>query len=136
MIRGIRGAITVTEDSNEEVLRETARLVTEMASANDINPETIASVIISTTTDISSAFPARAVRSLEGWTFVPVMCTHEMNVPGALEKCIRLLMHVNTDKPQKDIQHIYLNNAVQLRPDFCYVNERMEELYDEIQKTN
>ncbi|WP_391208974.1 chorismate mutase [Psychrobacillus sp. L4] len=117
MIRGVRGAVTVREDSNEEVLRETARLVTEMARANDINPETIASVIISTTTDISSAFPARAVRNLDGWTFVPVMCTHEMNVPGALEKCIRLLMHVNTEKTQKDIQHIYLNNAVQLRTD-------------------
>jgi chorismate mutase len=117
LIRGVRGAVTVTEDSNEEVLRETARLVTEMVKANDINPESIASVLITTTTDISSAFPARAIRSLDGWSFVPVMCTHEMNVPGALEKCIRLLMHVNTEKQQKDIQHIYLNNAVQLRPD-------------------
>lgn len=117
MIRGVRGAITVTEDSNEEVLQETARLATEMARANNIDPETIASVIISTTTDISSAFPARAVRSIEGWTYVPVMCTHEMNVPGALEKCIRLLMHINTEKTQKEIQHIYLNEAVRLRPD-------------------
>ncbi|MEI4768388.1 chorismate mutase [Psychrobacillus sp. FJAT-51614] len=117
MIRGVRGAITVTEDSNEEVLLETARLAKEMARANNIDPDTIASVIISTTTDISSAFPARAVRSIEGWTYVPVMCTHEMNVPGALEKCIRLLMHINTDKTQKEIQHIYLNEAVQLRPD-------------------
>ena len=117
MIRGVRGATTVTADSNEEVLQETARLAIEMANANGVDPESIASVIISTTTDISSAFPARAVRSLEGWTYVPVMCTHEMNVPGSLEKCIRLLMHINTDKTQQDIQHIYLNNAVQLRPD-------------------
>lgn len=117
MIRGVRGATTVTEDSNEQVLQETTRLVKEMAKANNIDPEFIASVIISTTTDISSAFPARAVRSIDGWTYVPVMCTHEMNVPGSLSKCIRLLMHVNTDKAQKDIQHIYLNNAVQLRPD-------------------
>lgn len=117
MIRGVRGATTVTEDSNEQVLQETTRLVMEMAKANNIDPESIASVIISTTTDISSAFPARAVRSIDGWTYVPVMCTHEMNVPGSLSKCIRLLMHVNTDQAQKDIQHIYLNNAVQLRPD-------------------
>lgn len=117
MIRGVRGATTVTEDSNEQVLQETARLVKEMIKANDIEPDRIASVIISTTTDISSAFPARAVRSMEGWTYVPVMCTHEMNVPGALEKCIRLLMHVNTEKGQQDIQHIYLNDATQLRPD-------------------
>ncbi|MEK4485379.1 chorismate mutase [Psychrobacillus sp. FSL H8-0484] len=117
MIRGVRGAITVTEDSNDQVLQETVRLVQEMIKANDLDPETVASVIISTTTDITSAFPARAVRGLEGWSYVPVMCTHEMNVPGALEKCIRLLMHVNTEKAQHDIQHIYLNNAVQLRPD-------------------
>ncbi|WP_313890986.1 chorismate mutase [Psychrobacillus sp.] len=117
MIRGIRGATTVTEDSNEQVLKETERLALEMVKANGIDPEYVASVIISTTTDISSAFPARAVRSIEGWSYVPVMCTHEMNVPGSLEKCIRLLMHVNTDKNQQDIQHIYLNNAVQLRPD-------------------
>lgn len=117
MIRGVRGATTVTADSNELVLQETRRLVEEMAKSNDILPEDIASVIISTTTDITSAFPARAVRGLEGWMYVPVMCTHEMNVPGALDKCIRLLMHVNTDKTQQEVQHIYLNNAVQLRPD-------------------
>lgn len=117
MIRGVRGATTVRADLNEEVLQETARLVQEMANTNKISPEDIASVIISTTPDITSAFPARAVRSLEGWTYVPVMCTHEMNVPNGLEKCIRLLMHVNTDKGQQEIQHIYLNNAVQLRPD-------------------
>jgi len=117
MIRGIRGATTVPEDQNELVLAETARLALEMAKKNDISPSSIASVIISTTKDISSAFPAKAVRSLEGWTYVPVMCTHEMDVPGSLEKCIRLLMHVNTDKEQQDIVHIYLNDAVQLRPD-------------------
>ncbi|GGA25672.1 chorismate mutase [Psychrobacillus lasiicapitis] len=117
MIRGVRGATTVTADSNEEVLLETSRLVQEMAKANDVQPEDIASVIISTTTDITSAFPARAVRSLEGWTYVPVMCTHEMDVPNSLEKCVRLLMHINTEKNQQDIEHIYLNNAVTLRPD-------------------
>ena len=117
MIRGIRGATTVTEDSNDLVIKETTRLVEKMAKSNGILPDEIASVIISTTTDITSAFPARAVRGLEGWTYVPVMCTHEMDVPNALEKCIRLLMHVNTEKRQEEIQHIYLNNAVQLRPD-------------------
>lgn len=117
MIRGIRGATTVNADSNEEVLQETSRLALEMTKANDIEPESIASVIISTTSDITSAFPARAVREISGWAYVPVMCTHEMNVPGALEKCIRLMIHVNTVKSQKEIQHIYLNKAVQLRPD-------------------
>ena len=117
MIRGVRGATTVIADSNELVLQETRRLAEAMAKSNDILPEDIASVIISTTTDIISAFPARAVRGIEGWTYVPVMCTHEMSVPGALEKCIRLLMHVNTEKTQQEVEHIYLNDAVVLRPD-------------------
>ena len=117
MIRGVRGATTVLADSNDLVLQETRRLVETMANSNDILPEDIASVIISTTPDITSAFPARAVRGIDGWAYVPVMCTHEMNVPGALEKCIRLLMHINTDKNQQQIEHIYLNNAVALRPD-------------------
>lgn len=117
MIRGIRGAITVSADQPEEILLETKKLVTEMAKENRIDPDAVASVIISTTTDISSAFPAKAVRTLENWTYVPVMCTHEMDVPGSLPLCIRVMMHVNTEVAQKEIQHIYLNDAVKLRPD-------------------
>lgn len=117
MIRGIRGAITVSADKPEEILMETKKLVTEMAKENRIDPDAVASVIISTTTDISSAFPAKAVRTLENWTYVPVMCTHEMDVPGSLPLCIRVMMHVNTKVAQNEIQHIYLNDAVKLRPD-------------------
>ena len=117
MIRGIRGATTIESDKPELVWEETAKLVQEMAKANSFSPEDIASVTISTTTDIKSAFPAKAVRLLEGWQFVPIMCMHEMDVPGALPLCIRVLLHVNTTTTQQDIQHIYLNDAVQLRPD-------------------
>ncbi len=117
MIRGVRGATTVELDQSELVLTETANLVKEIVKINHINPEDIISVLISTTPDITSAFPAKAVRSLEGWQYVPTMCMHEMNVPGALPLCIRVLMHVNTDVHQKDVQHVYLNNAVSLRPD-------------------
>ena len=117
LIRGIRGATTITEDSSVHILQETERLVLAMASENDIDPEDVASVVVSTTTDISSAFPAKAVRSITGWTYVPVMCTHEMGVPGAITLCIRVLMHVNTDKSQRDIHHVYLNEAMKLRPD-------------------
>lgn len=117
MIRGIRGAITVSADKPEEILLETKKLVTEMAKENRIDPDDVASVIISTTTDISSAFPAKAVRTLENWTYVPVMCTHEMDVPGSLPLCIRVMMHVNTEVVQQEIRHIYLNDAVKLRPD-------------------
>ena len=117
MIRGIRGAITITEDSAEQVWSETEKLVKEVAKQNNVKPEDIASVTISTTPDIHSAFPAKAVRTLEGWQYVPIMCMHEMDVPGALPLCIRVLMHVNTDIPQHEIHHVYLNEAVKLRPD-------------------
>ena len=117
MMRGIRGAITVSADNPEEILNETRKLVLEMAEQNQIDPEFVASVVISTTTDISSAFPARAVRTIENWTYVPVMCTHEMDVPGSMPLCIRVMMHVNTKVGQKDIHHVYMNDAVKLRPD-------------------
>ena len=123
MIRGVRGAITVSADQPEEILKETRTLILEMVKENQIVPDDVASVIISTTTDISSAFPAKAVRTIEDWTYVPVMCTHEMNVPGSMPLCIRVMMHVNTSIPQKEIQHIYLNEAVKLRPDLIKSRE-------------
>ncbi|WP_416144753.1 chorismate mutase [Planococcus koreensis] len=123
MIRGVRGAITVSADQPEEILKETRKLILEMVKENKIVPDDVASVIISTTTDISSAFPAKAVRTIEDWTYVPVMCTHEMDVPGSMPLCIRVMMHVNTSIPQQEIQHIYLNEAVKLRPDLIKSKE-------------
>ncbi|WP_042477987.1 chorismate mutase [Bacillus ndiopicus] len=117
MIRGVRGATTIEVDQQELVWEATAQLVQEMVKANNIDIEHIASVTVSTTTDITSAFPAKAVRTLEGWQYVPIMCMHEMDVAGALPLCIRVLMLVNTTVAQKDVQHIYLNDAVSLRPD-------------------
>lgn len=117
MMRGIRGAITVSADLPDEILKETTALVKEMVEQNGIEPDNVASVIISTTHDISSAFPAKAVRSMEGWTYVPVMCTHEMAVPGSLPLCVRVMMHVNTSQAQEEVQHIYMNEAMKLRPD-------------------
>lgn len=117
MIRGIRGATTVTADQPDLIYSETENLVKEIAKLNQIQPEEIISVIISTTPDISSGFPAKAVRSIEGWQYVPTMCTHEMSVPNALPLCIRVLLHVNTQLSQKEVRHVYLNNAVVLRPD-------------------
>ena len=117
MIRGIRGATTVTEDKAELILNETEILVKEIARVNHLQPEDIISVLISTTTDICSGFPAKAVRSIEGWQYVPTMCTHEMNVPNGLPLCIRVLLHVNTELSQKNVNHVYLNEAICLRPD-------------------
>lgn len=117
MVRGIRGATTVVRDEEQLVMSATEELVVEMAEKNGIPPEEIISVLISTTIDVKSSFPAKAIRSIDGWKFVPVMCTHEMEVSGGLPLCIRILMHVNMDVPQKDIEHIYQNEAKLLRPD-------------------
>jgi len=117
MVRGIRGATTVEQDEEALILKATEDLAVKMLEENDVDPEDIISVLISTTLDITSTFPAKAVRTIEGWKHVPVMCTHEMDVVGSMSLCIRILMHVNTETKQKDIQHIYHNNAVNLRPD-------------------
>lgn len=119
MIRGLRGATTIESDKQELVWDETARLVREVVAANNVAVDDIASIIISTTPDITSAFPARSVRLMEGWQYVPVMCMHEMDVPNALPLCIRVLIHANVEVAQKDVQHLYLNDAVKLRPDLA-----------------
>ena len=116
-VRGVRGATTIVEDREELVLRETGKLVEQMAAVNNIQADDIVSVIVSATRDITSAFPAKAVRSLPGWKYVPVMSTNEMDVPGALPLCIRVMMHINSSMTQKEIEHVYLNDAIKLRPD-------------------
>ena len=113
-VRGLRGATTVENDEEQAVLNATEALAKEIAAANNIRPEEIVSVLISTTLDIKSTFPAKAVRTIDGWKYVPVMCTHEMDVPGSMPLCIRILMHVNTEIPQKDIEHIYHNECSEL----------------------
>lgn len=116
-VRGLRGATTVGEDGEQAVLEATAVLARAVAEENGVLPEDIISVLISTTYDVKSTFPAKAVRTIDGWKYVPVMCTHEMDVSGGLPLCIRILMHVNSTIPQKDIIHVYQNEAVKLRPD-------------------
>ena len=112
--RGIRGATTVEENSREAILQGTDELLREMVAANDIRMEEIGSVIFTTTPDLNAEFPAFAARQL-GWHDVALMCGHEMAVPGALERCIRVLIHWNTPKLQHEIVHIYTKGAVNLR---------------------
>lgn len=116
MIRGVRGAITVEIDQAEEVLAATRELLRVMKKENEIQVEDIVSVLFSATADIKSVFPAQAARSL-GWTQVPLMCFQEMEVPDSLAMCIRVLIHINSDKAQKEIRHVYLKEASNLRPD-------------------
>lgn len=119
MIRGVRGAITVLENTENEIMQATSRLLHKMIEKNEIAPENVASVFISVTDDITQAFPAKVLRSIEGWSYVPVMCMKEITVSNALEKCIRVMMHVNTEKSQQEINHIYLEDAMILRPDLA-----------------
>ena len=114
--RGVRGATTVETNSRDEILTETRQLLALMIRLNEIEPEDVASAIFSTTRDINAEFPALAARQL-GWLDVPLLCTHEMEVPESLPRCIRVLVNWNTDKSQTDITHVYFKEAVKLRPD-------------------
>jgi chorismate mutase len=116
LVRGIRGATTVEANSVEAILEATRELLAAMLKANETDVEYIASAFFSTTVDLNAEFPAVAARDL-GWTNVALMCGHEMNKPGGLPMCLRILLHVNTDKPARDIKHIYLRGARVLRPD-------------------
>ncbi|MDN3016708.1 chorismate mutase [Paenibacillus sp. BSR1-1] len=117
MFRGVRGATTVTANTEEAIVTATEELLAKIIEVNQIQPDTVASVFISTTEDVTAAFPAKALRKFEGWTYVPVMCMREIQVPNSLKMCIRIMMHVNTNQNQKDILHVYLNEAKVLRPD-------------------
>jgi chorismate mutase len=123
MFRGVRGAITVKENNEQVIFQATDRLFKKIIQDNQIEPEQVASVFISVTDDITEAFPAKVLRSMEGWSFVPVMCMKEMTVRSALEKCIRVMMHINTSKSQQEINHVYLEDAVLLRPDLVVKNQ-------------
>jgi chorismate mutase len=114
--RGVRGATTIERNEREEVLLATRQLLALMVRQNGIDPRDVASALFSTTTDIDAEFPALAARQL-GWLDVPLLCGHEMLVPGSLPLCIRVMIHWNTDKPQSEIEHIYVRDANRLRPD-------------------
>ncbi len=113
---GIRGATTVPANTREAILDATSELLTSMVKANDVTSDDVASAFFTTTPDVNAEFPAVAARSM-GWTNVALLCGHEMDVPGSLPMCLRILLHVNTEKRTVDINHIYLRGARVLRPD-------------------
>ncbi|BBW95826.1 MULTISPECIES: chorismate mutase [Geobacillus] len=127
MIRGIRGAITVEQNEANEIVTATETLLREMIRANDVAADHVSFVLISVTDDIDAAFPAQALRRIDGWTYVPVMCTREIPVPGSLPRCIRVMMTVATEKRQHEIHHVYLGEAVGLRPDLSDRESRFGE---------
>jgi chorismate mutase len=116
-VRGIRGAINVPADTPTEVLSATTELLQEIFRTNDIRTfEDVASAIFTTTSDLTSAFPAEAARAL-GMNQVPLLCTCEIPVPNSMGRCIRILLHLNTNKTQEQMIHVYLRDARRLRPD-------------------
>ncbi len=115
-IRGIRGATTVKCNDRDEILNATEELLESLLKENDVAIDHIASAFFSVTSDLNSAFPAEAARRM-GWVCVPLMCLQELDIFQSLNKCIRVLLHVNTAKAQDEIKHIYLREARILRPD-------------------
>ena len=115
-MRGVRGATCATANSTEAIIETTKQMLQRIIVENDMQPDEIASAFFSTTRDLNAEFPAIAARQL-GWTDVPLMCMHEMEVPGALPQCVRVMVHWNTDKRPNQIRHIYINGAEKLRPD-------------------
>ncbi len=116
VVRGIRGATTTPEDTAEAILEATEELVREIVAANALVAEDIASALFTVTPDLHAEFPAAAARRM-GWTMVPLLNFTEIGVPGRLERCIRVLLHVNTIRAQHEMVHVYLREAVSLRPD-------------------
>jgi chorismate mutase len=116
MVRGVRGATTVEANSVEAILDATRELLSAMIKANEIDAESVASAFFTTTPDLNAEFPAVAARDM-GWKHVALLCGHEMNKPGGLPMCLRILLHVNTDRPAQQIRHVYLRGARVLRPD-------------------
>jgi chorismate mutase len=114
--RGVRGAITVDENSTQAILEGARTLLAALAEENGFEAGELASVVFTSTADLDAAYPAAAAREM-GWTETPLLCMQEMGVRGSLEKCIRVLLHWNTDRSPAQIRHLYLRGARVLRPD-------------------
>lgn len=115
-VRGLRGATSVEQDTEEEVVEATVELVRTMLARNELETDDLVTIIFTATPDLTSQFPAYAARSI-GISEIPLLCATEMNVKGAPPLIIRVLMHIYTDKSYKDLRHVYLKRARGLRTD-------------------
>jgi chorismate mutase len=118
VVRAIRGAVQVAANEREAILDGTTELVTEVITRNDLRTDDVISVIFTATPDLTAEFPALAARKI-GFHDVPLLCTTEIDVPGALPRVVRLLMHVDTDRSRPEIHHVYLRGATALRLDIA-----------------
>ncbi len=115
--RGIRGAITLEENTKENIKSATVELLGEILKRNDVNIEDISFVIFTLTRDINADFPAKYARESFDFKYVPMMCYNEADIDGAINMCLRILVNFNTNKKQEEIKHIYLKGAERLRQD-------------------
>src|SRR5437870_8156440 len=116
ILRGLRGATTATANTSEAILAATEELLAALRDANGFEPADVESAIFTSSPDLTAEYPARAARRL-GWDGVPLLGASEVAVPDGVPRCIRLLLHVYTTKSPRDLKHIYLRGAAQLRPD-------------------
>ena len=121
-VRGVKGATTTEGTSVEDVLTATEELLRALVDENGIEQDDIAAVQFTTSPDLVAEYPAVVARERLGWNDVPLMCGHEMAPPGALTRCIRILILWNTEKAQDEIRHAYMNGAAKLRPDLSTAN--------------
>lgn len=115
-VRGIRGAVVAEANTREAILGATRELLEAIITANQLQPEDVVSMFFTATPDLDAEYPALAARQL-GWLETALMCGQEMSVPTSLRRVIRLLIHWNTERRLDEIQHIYLGEAIKLRPD-------------------
>lgn len=113
---GIRGAITVPENRASDILEATDELLSNLIEANGLKPDDIVSALFTVTGDLDAAFPARAAEDY-GWNIVALLHSSEIPVPGSLPRCIRILVHAYSARSREEIVHVYLRDAVKLRPD-------------------
>ncbi|OGI23246.1 MAG: chorismate mutase [Candidatus Melainabacteria bacterium RIFOXYA12_FULL_32_12] len=115
--RGIRGAITVEKNSSDAIQKATTELLSSILNENKVVEDDIVSVIFTLTNDLTADFPAKAARKYFSWDDIPMICAQEIPVPGSITLCIRVLILINTTLSKKEIKHIYLGEARNLRPD-------------------
>lgn len=115
-LRAVRGATTVGEDTIDQIVSATAELLEEMMRRNDIVKDDLVSILFTATSDLRSEFPAAAARKI-GISDIPLLCGTEIDVAGAVQRCIRIMMHVYTPRSYHSLRHVYLGEARQLRTD-------------------
>jgi chorismate mutase len=125
--RGVRGATTARANTAEDIIEATVEMMRALTVLNDLDTADVVSAIFTTSPDLNATFPALAAREI-GWTEVPLLCSHEMDVPASLQKAVRVLLHVNTTRSAAEIKHVYLKGATQLRPEWAYTEDDLSRI--------